>query len=290
MRLSVIVPTYNTSELTLRCVASVIADWNADLQADAELIVVDDASTDGTADRIRDARVVRLPVNRGFSGAVNAGVAASRGEVILLLNSDTRIERGTLAAFLRAFDEDARLGVAGAQLVDPDGSPQWSAGAVPSMLWMFVAVSGIAPLLRPFRPRRESGGSVGWVSGAAMALRRRVWDAVGPLREDFRFYAQDLDFCVRARRAGWDVRLLREVRVEHRRGATVARDEALAFKPEFLWPDLLTWGRGEYGEGWVRRARFWMLVAARLRSWASREYRSGYEALREWNAGVPPAE
>jgi N-acetylglucosaminyl-diphospho-decaprenol L-rhamnosyltransferase len=281
VKLSVIIPTYDTAEMTLVCCASVMAA----LPADAEVIVVDDASSDDTARRIGEAFpsviVLGQAVNRGFSASVNVGVAASRGELVLLLNSDTRIADGTLDAFVRAFEDDARLGVAGAQLIDPDGSLQWSAGPVPTMLWMFVAVSGVAPLARPFRRRRKNlGGEVGWVSGAAMAFRRRVWESVGPLREDFRFYAQDLDFCVCARREGWSVRLLSDVRVEHRHGATIARGSALPYKPELLWPDLLTWGRGEYGDAWARRARKAMIIAAAVRSTVQRQFRSGYEALR----------
>lgn len=281
MKLSVIIPTYDTAEMTLVCCTSVMAA----LPADADVIVVDDASTDDTAHRIGEAFpsivVLRQPVNRGFSASVNAGVAASRGELVLLLNSDTRVEAGTLDAFLRAFEEDAQLGVAGAQLINPQGELQWSAGPVPTMLWLFVMVSGIAPLARPFRRRRTSAnGEVGWVSGAAMAFRRSVWSAAGPLREDFRFYAQDLDFCVRARRLGWSVRLLSGIRVEHRHGATIARGDALPYKPELLWLDLLTWGRSEYGEAWARRARRWMIVAAAVRSTFRREFRRGYEALR----------
>jgi GT2 family glycosyltransferase len=107
-----------------------------------------------------------------------------------------------------------------------------------------------------------------------------VWESAGPLREDFRFYAQDLDFCVRARRLGWGVRLLPQVRVEHRHGATIAKGSALPYKPELLWPDLLTWGRGEYGDAWARRARRAMIVAAWWRSLWRRDFRRGYEALR----------
>lgn len=267
--------------MTLVCCASVVAA----LPADAEVIVVDDASSDDTArcigEQFPSIVVLRQAVNRGFSASVNAGVAASRGQLVLLLNSDTRVAAGTLHAFVRAFDEDMRLGVAGAQLIDQDGSLQWSAGPVPTMLWMIVAVSGIAPLARPFRRSRKiSRGEVGWVSGAAMAFRRRVWESAGPLREDFRFYAQDLDFCVRARRGGWSVRLLPNIRVEHRHGATIARGSALPYKPELLWPDLLTWGRGEYGDAWARRARWAMILAAAVRSAFQRQFRSGYEALR----------
>lgn len=288
MKWSVVIPTYETADMTLVCCASVMAA----LPADAEVIVVDDGSTDDSAQRIGAAFpsivVLRLAVNRGYSVAVNAGVAASRGELVLLLNSDTRVEAGTFEAFVDAF-EDARLGVAGAQLVHADGSPQWSAGAVPTLLWMFVMVSGAAALARPFRKTRTVG-EVAWVSGAAMAFRRRLWDTIGPLREDFRFYAQDLDFCIRARRAGWNVQLLRDVRVEHRHGGTIARASALPYAPELLWCDLLTWGRGEYGAAWARRARLALLAAAKLRIAARRLLRRdaavtaafvrGYDALR----------
>ncbi len=211
---------------------------------------------------------------------------------MLLLNSDTIVSHDALNRFVRAFEDDAQLGVAGAQLTNADGSLQWSAGAVPTMLWMAVAVSGTAALLRPLRRRhRESAnGDVGWVSGAAMAFRRQVWDQCGPLREDVRFYAQDLDFCVRARRYGWNVRLLSDARVEHRHGGTIARAGALPYAPELLWPDLLAWGRGEYGDRWETRARRAMRFAAALRIAARRLLRAdaqvtaafvrGYEALR----------
>lgn len=292
VKLSVIIPTYDTAEMTLVCCASVVEA----LPADAEVIVVDDASSDDTALRIRDAFpsivVLRQAVNRGYSASVNVGVAASRGDVVLLLNSDTRVAPGTLDAFLRAFDDDADLGIVGAQLVHADGSPQWSAGPVPTMPWMVVAVSGIASLARPFRRgHKRARGDVGWVSGAAMAFRRRVWENTGPLREDVRFYAQDLDFCVRARRGGWKVRLLPHVRVEHRHGATIARASALPYAPDLLWVDLLTWGRGEFGERWARRARRALLFAAAFRIAARRLFRRdadittafvrGYEALRK---------
>lgn len=242
---------------------------------------MDDGSSDDTASRVREAfpsiAVVRLPVNRGYSAAVNAGVAASRGEILLLLNSDTRVT--ALAPFVEAFARDAKLGIAGAQLVDADGALQWSGGKQPTALWMVVLVSGILERRRPRRVVRRRPAAVDWVSGAAMAIRRPVWNAIGPMREDFRFYAQDLDFCIRAKRSGWTIRLIADVRVEHRHGATIARDRDQPYAPELLWLDLLTWGRGEYGEAWARRTRRAMMAVAFVRSLFSRD-RRGYDALR----------
>jgi N-acetylglucosaminyl-diphospho-decaprenol L-rhamnosyltransferase len=291
VKLSVVIPTFNTAEMTLVCCASVMAS----LPADAEVIVVDDASSDDTVRQIRDGFpeivVLRQPRNRGFSSSANLGAAASRGELIVLLNSDTRVAPGTFDAFIDAFDRDRAMGVAGAQLVNADGSPQWSAGPVPTVPWLLVMVSGAASLLQPFRRGRGSTGrDVGWVSGAAMMFRRRTWDVAGPFREDVRFYAQDLDFCVRARRGGWAIRFLKDVRVEHRHGATIAHGAALRYAPDLLWLDLLTWARGEYGAAWARRARRGMIVAAWLRIAARRlggrdaevtkAFVRGYEALR----------
>lgn len=265
---SVVIPTFETAQMTLAC-------WRA-VQAD-EVIVVDDASTDGTCELLRGhgAAVLRLESNRGFAGAANAGVAETRGDVVLLLNSDAIVEPGAIEALRAAFDADPRLGIAGARLLNEDGTPQWSAGPLPTLPWLLVMISGLAHLM----PNRNGGlkpasPQVAWVSGAAMAFRREVWDAAGPLRENYRFYAQDLDFCIRAGDAGWRVRVVEEARVAHRGGATMQRwrDVALPHDPALLWLDLLTWGRAHYGRRWAaiavplaRGAALLRIVARRIR-------------------------
>jgi GT2 family glycosyltransferase len=276
--LSVVVPTYDTAELTVACVASVLPR----LPPGGEVIVVDDASTDDTAARLAArfpaVRVERSPVNRGFSAAANRGVALTGGDVVLLLNSDTRVTDGALEALLAAFAADERLGVAGAQLLHPDGRPQWSAGPVPTLPWLLVVVSGLAWLARPLTRRRRrrrlaaaaAGGAVevdevGWVTGAALAFRPAVWAAAGPLREDVLFYAQDLELCLGARAAGWRVGLVPAARIEHLHGASIAAGEELGQRPDLLWPDLLAWGRRRYGEAWARRARRALRAAAAAR-------------------------
>ena len=123
-----------------------------------------------------------METNRGFAVAANAGVAAARGEVILLLNSDAIVEADALRAIVAAFENEPRLGVAGARLLNEDGTPQWSGGATPTLPWMIGVVSGAGHLARLFRRR---GGNhvrkVDWVSGAALAFRRGVWETT-PVR------------------------------------------------------------------------------------------------------------
>src|SRR5258706_13623282 len=191
--LSVVIPTFNTASMTLRCCRAVLAS----MPASSEVIVADDGSTDGTAELLAaeapGVKIVRLEENRGFAAAANRGVAAAQGRIVLLLNSDAIVQESALRAILAAFD-DPRLGVAGARLLDEDGTPQWSGGAAPTLPWMIGVVSGAGHLAR--RVRRDGPRRIDWVSGAAMAFRREVWEAAGPLSERFRFYCQDIDFCL----------------------------------------------------------------------------------------------
>ena len=251
-KLSVVIPTFDTAAMTLRCCRA-IGDT-------AEIIVADDASRDGTAELLArempHVRVVRLETNRGFAGAANRGVEAATGDVVLLLNSDAIADAGALRALLQAFASDPKLGVAGAQLVNEDGSDQWSGGRFPTLAWIAAVVTGAGRITRVFRRGdRALRTGVDWVSGAAMAFRREVWNAAGPLDERFRFYCQDIELCARARDAGWSVRIVPEARVVHAIGATIAPGSARKRDDEKLWRDLLDWGEQRYGAAWGRLAR-----------------------------------
>src|SRR5258708_23866621 len=125
---SIVIPTFNAAAMTLACCRAAIAA----AIPQSEVIVVDDASTDETSELLRaevpEVCILRLKVNSRFGAAANAGVGAAKGAIILLLNSDTRIDRDAPAKLLEAFADDAKLGVAGAQLVDADGTPQRRGG------------------------------------------------------------------------------------------------------------------------------------------------------------------
>lgn len=267
--LSVVIPTYNTASMTSLCCRAALAA--APAGRSIEVIVADDGSTDGTAGVLAreapEVRVVRLETNRGFAPAANAGVRAAQGRVILLLNSDALVEGGALDALLAAFDTEPRLGVAGARLFNEDGSPQWSGGRMPTLPWMIGVISGLGSLAHYLRPSGSGAPrrQVDWVSGAAMTFRAEVWQAAGPLDERFLFYCQDIEFCLRARAAAWNVRIIDEARVTHGLGRTVAAEGSLQHDPERLWPDLVAWGAAYYGRGWALRARAMLVIVAALR-------------------------
>ena len=131
-RLSVVIPTRDTRELTLNCLASL---WLCKPQPD-EVIVVDDGGSDSTASSVvrKYPRhvVVRLPRSEGFTVAANHGISRATGDIILVLNSDTEMGGAALEVVHDAFARQPDLGIAGAALRDPDGTPQWSGGAAPA--------------------------------------------------------------------------------------------------------------------------------------------------------------
>lgn len=274
-KVSVVVPSYNTVGMTLRCLESLHAQPEMNL----ECLVVDDASNDGTAEavaaRFPSVRLLRQSERSGFTASVNRGLDAAGGTILIALNSDTEVPRGSLEAVVARFGQSEKLGVAGARLSYPDGSAQWSGGTEPSLLWLFGLASGLPALLarvpgwRALRPVAGTAvpSRVDWVTGAALAMRREVWRSVGPFDPSYHFYAQDLDLCTRARSAGWKVEIVPAFRVVHHHGATIGREESSVAhqNPVLLWPDLVLWARRHRGESWAGRAALAFRLGGRLR-------------------------
>ena len=274
-KLSVVIPSHDTRELTLRCLGAI----EEAMAGGVEVVLVDDGSRDDTAEAVRDrfpaVRVLRHDATQGFTASANEGLGSAGGDVLLLLNSDTEADGDALARLVGVFAGDPRLGIASPRLRNPDGSPQWSGGATPTLAWLFLLASGLpaaleaVPGYRVLRPlRSEAGGRLDWVTGAAMAIRRQTWEEVGPLDARFRLYAQDLDFCLRAKDAGWHVRLVREARVVHVGGATIGRRSGAArprSHPGLLWTDLLLWAEKRHGRRWALAAARRLTLGGRLR-------------------------
>jgi len=247
-KVSVVIPTRNTRKYTLLALGSLHDQERIPL----EIILVDDGSNDGTIEAVSeeypDVRCLRIDVSKGFTGAANLGVRATTGNLIWLLNSDTVVCPGATEHLISNFDRDPNLGISGAALSYPDGAAQWSGGRFPSHLWLFGQASGLPDLLgrlpmwRKLKPVSGTATrEVDWVTGAAMALRRKVWDDVGPLHDDYRFYCQDLDLCWRAKKKGWKVEILPDVRVVHHQGGTIrsAPDAVGAVHATHMWSDLV---------------------------------------------------
>ena len=224
-RLSIIIVNFNGGEHLRDCLASLRTDPP---QASAEVIVVDNASTDGSPTQVAQlagVRLVSLATNVGFSAGNNAGIRASSGELLLLLNSDTLARSGAIDGLIARLDAHPDAAVAGPRLVDGHGRPELSFGPMISPLGELRQKMVLALYSRGFGPvtrwverstRREQ--FVDWVSGACLLVRRTVAEAAGLLDERFFLYTEDVDFCASVRARGWRVLFTPAAEIVHLRG------------------------------------------------------------------------
>jgi GT2 family glycosyltransferase len=227
MQLSIIIVTYNSARHLPACLES-ISEQLKDVEY--EVCVVDNASDDGAA-ALAEAnangrtRVVRNERNLGFSAAVNIGLRSTSGRYCMWLNPDTRVVGGDVSEVLRHFEEEPNVGIIGPQVLNADGSIQLSCRSFPS--YSAALFNRYSLLTRLFPKNRfsrkylhtdwnhQSIREVDWVSGACLLHRRSLLEDVGGLDELFFMYIEDIDFCLRANRAGWKVHYHPALRVLH---------------------------------------------------------------------------
>jgi len=212
---SLIMLSFNTRDLLRKSLSSLIA---TSAEIDAEIIVVDNASHDGSADMVAaefpQARLIRAPQNLGFAGGNNLGRAAARGEFLVLVNSDAFIEPGALQLGLQQMRRYPQVGLAGGLLVGRDQRPEPSARRFPSPLNDLLSLTGLAaryPHSRFFgrfdrtwaNPREPA--RVDWVPGAFCIIRQSALEQIGFFDERFFLYYEEVDLCRRLRKAGWSV-------------------------------------------------------------------------------------
>jgi GT2 family glycosyltransferase len=214
--LTVIILNWNAREWLERSVGSALAQETGGRPF--EVVVVDNASSDGSVDFTRahfpDARVMALEENRGFAGGNNAAIRATDGRYALLLNPDTETHPGAFAAMLDFMETHPRCGILGPKLVNPDGTLQYSRRRFATLEAGFFRNTPLGRLFPGNQAARDylmkdvppdTAMPVDWVSGAAMMIRREVLDTVGLLDEEYFMYTEDVDLCYRAHEARWEV-------------------------------------------------------------------------------------
>jgi GT2 family glycosyltransferase len=212
VRISVVIVSYNTEALLRNCLASVAAQPGGRV----EVIVVDNASTDGTRRMLEKefpaVRTILNDRNARWAGGNNQGARTASGDILLFLNSDTVVRDGALEAFVRFFDSHPGAAIAGCRLLNPDGTLQRSCRGFPGILNLFSEAfflylafprSAVFGTFYMTNFDHDAVREVDLVTGAAIAVRSTVFRDVGPFDEEFHFYTEETDYCYRAAKLGF---------------------------------------------------------------------------------------
>ncbi len=227
---SVIIPLWNGADYIEQAIQALLAQSYTRF----EILVIDNGSTDGGGDRVSarfaaqefpQLSVWSQPQNLGFSGGCNVGAAQARGEVLIFLNQDTVVDPQWMKALLAAL-ADPTVGVAGCKIRYPDGRLQHAGGVIQ---WPTGQTAHLGQH-ESDDGRWDQAGPVDFVTGAAMALRRAVWDQVGSFDEGFfPGYYEDTDYCLRVRAAGYQIWYEPKASLIHQESTTIS-DRDLAWR------------------------------------------------------------
>ena len=228
--LSVIIVSWNVRDLLAECLESVHAS-----APHAEVLVVDSASSDGSAEMVRErfpwVELIAERENVGFTRGNNIALARARGRHLLLLNPDTVVHGDATARMVAYLDAHPTVGIVGPRVLNADGSTQSTRRRFPTLSTAFFEstwLQGYAPrklLERYYVLDKPDEGTfeVDWVQGCALMARREVYEQIGGLDESYVMFSEELDWCRRAKAAGWEVVYLGEARITHYGGQSSAQ-------------------------------------------------------------------
>lgn len=263
MTLDIIIVSFNVRGDLERCLHSL---HTAPPATPHRIIVVDNASTDGSADAVRaawpDVDVIALGRNAGFAAANNEGIRTGSGELLLLLNSDTIVPPGAIDTLVARLMREPGVAAAGPRLVDGEGRAEWSFGNMltPRTEIERLIVSKLyakrAPVITRIvdhATRRESYPD--WVTGACLLVRREAAEAAGLLDERYFMYEEDVDFCAALRARGGRILFTPDAEVVHLRGRS-ARSAPAATRLAYHRSHAAFYAK--HDPRWVRWLRVWM--------------------------------
>jgi len=229
MMVSVIIVNYNSGEFLVQAIAS-LKQWVK--ATPLEIILVDNASRDGSVERVKQLfpqmSVLELPNNVGFARANNLGAQMAQGKYLLFLNSDTVLHEDVLTPLVSFLEQDENAAVVGPKLVNVDGTFQLSfgnrtgfLGEAQSIWWQRKLKSKRPRISQGMEKKLVRKRDVKWLTGAAMLVRRPVFEMLGGFDEDYFMYFEDADFCARVRKAGYRVTYFPATALIHLGGKSV---------------------------------------------------------------------
>lgn len=226
-KLAISIVNYKTKELTTKCLQSILQKkWGITY----EIWLVDNNSTDQSVEFFKrnfpKVHLIESKRNLGFAGGHNLSLKKIDSDYILILNSDTEIEEKILDKIVSFLDDNPEVGVASCKILGFDGKLQPNGGDLPFgpalFNWLFNLESlGFKKAFhRNEKEYYQEVHEVGWVSGSFMIVRRQVFEKIGFLSEDYFMYFEDVEFCYRAKKAGFKIMINPEVSIKHLSGGS----------------------------------------------------------------------
>ena len=235
MKLSIIIVNFNTSDLLRNCVNRVYKSLNfGKIEKDSEVIVVDNASTDASVEMVEKkfpkVILIKNEQNLGFSKANNQGIRKASGKYILLLNSDTEVDKEALIKLVDHAEKETSFGAMGAKILNFDKSIQYSLGFAPTLprvfYWMtFIDnIPNLTKFLKPYHIENSKfytqKREVDWVSGVCILVPRKIIAKIGKLDENIFMYGEEVEWCYRIKNGGLRVIYNPEVVIYHHKGSS----------------------------------------------------------------------
>jgi hypothetical protein len=221
MELSIIILSFNTKDLTLNCINSIVEQYKEELERKQfEIILIDNASSDGTQDSVRKLKTINLKIienseNLGFSNGCNLGAKDASGEYLLFLNSDTQIKDQGFLKMIDFLKKNEKIGILGGKLKNEDGTAQPSTGNFYNLFNLFFMLLGIERF-GYIRKSPNETKQVDWVSGACLMIRRKVFEKSGRFEKNLFMYWEDIDLCFKAKRKGYSTYFYQEIMLFHK--------------------------------------------------------------------------
>lgn len=276
--LSVIIVSYNTCDITLECLHTLLARLEPATAAHTEVWVVDNASSDGSVEAIRNefpaVHVIANPDNRGFGTANNQAMRQAKGDFFLLLNSDAFVDEGAVETLIVQLQQTPGAAITAPRLLNSDGTLQPSCWKFPSPLRVWLENLGVCTLFPHTSPlgdyskwAHNTPREVEFVSGACFLVRRNVFEDSGGFDESFHLYAEETDWQKRLQQSGWKILFEPSAQVTHLGGASGGNLET----QRKFFDGLDRYTRKHHGKSGVILMRSGMIVGClmRLLAWGA---------------------
>jgi len=223
VNLSIIILSYNTKDLTLACLESIKSNYSKELEKkEFEIIVVDNASTDGSSSAISNfqfsvynLKLIQSKENLGFGKGCNLGAKSATGRYLLFLNSDTQVLDNGFLKMIEYLDKNNKVGVLGGKIRNNDGSLQPSAGKFYNLFNLSLMLLGFERL-GFLRSSPEKIEKVDWVSGACMMIRKEIFKKLSGFDEELFMYVEDMEICFRAWKLGYETYFYPNIKLSHK--------------------------------------------------------------------------